>query len=885
MTIKEQQTERGDVLVAALIVMAVGALLLIPLLAHLGSSYRTTQRVEQSLLDQYDSEAGVEYALWKLRTDASFRERLQAGFGSEDEWFQEILDLPEGGSYEVTVAQVAVMGSGGGEGSGVTDSRNLPWAIWANRSQATDDQEVYFNGGGSDGHTIYGGVHSNGGIHFQTSKHTVYGPGEYVTAVSAHAADAFTPDPPVQVSPSDFPIRWYIEDFRPDGELAIQAAAQGAYHAYEGDCHFTGNGSELPTGLYYCAGDAHLTGNSMHGVITLAAEGQVKLSSAGQNFTPYLASGLTFFSNRANGQNDIDVTGSGNAGGTLFAPYGEISVNGSGNVFTGSLYANTVEIIGGEALIQLPQPPVDPSPGGGDGGSGGQAIAVPWAVWTTSTSSQSVYITGNKTTINGEVHSNGGVYLGANEAIFNGDVHSNGAFYLNRNMARVYGNVYANNDVWVSENDTQIDGDVYSAGNVYLTWNLAKILGQVSAAGNVELKGNNSVIAGPVHAQGNLLLNWQGATVKDDVWVNGSVQMGGYASRIEGVVRNGGSVTLNGGAAAIIGDIYSDGSITLSGYASRIQGRVENAGGVALTGGSTRIEGDLHSDGPLVSVDAWAATIQGNVYTNGTVYVRSGASITGSVYPKATPKTPETAYVYSAPELALTPPISWNLSDFAPGGVYALEASDAYHYHAGNWSVTANLAVIEPGLHYVAGNVTISANQPTAENVTIVAEGTINISSNMPVFGQAYIAGVSLFSNATGDSAITISSNRFQCLGGIIYAPRGAVLLSGNKPEITGAFLAERFRSTSNEATIGVPPDLTLPDPNGGVGETPGEGGGDEGEGGEVGGGEGEGDPGEGQSACAIYDVRSISGGVTTTVRVRSCSDDSDFEVLVWSIE
>lgn len=882
-----RRTERGDILVTALIVLAVGTLLLIPLIAHVGSSFRTTKRVEESMADQYDSEAGVEYALWRLRTDAALRERLQAKYGSEDEWYEELVDLPEGGSYAVTIAQVAVMGSDA-SGGGVTDSRDLPWAIWANRMHDTDDQEVYFNGGGSNGHTVYGGVHSNGGIHFQTSKHTVYGPGEYVTAVSAHAADAFVPDAPIQVTPSDFPIRWEIADFRPDGTLALQADAQGQYYYYEGDCHFAGADAELPTGLYYCAGDAHLTGNGMHGVITLAAEGQIHLSSAGQSFTPYLTSGLTFFSNRAEGQNDIDVTGSGNAGGTLFAPNGQISVNGSGNVFTGSLYADTVSLVGGEALIHRPLPPSDQPPEGDGGSSGGETIAVPWAIWTTSPHSQSVSITGNETTVNGEVHSAGGVYLGANEAVFYGDVHSNGAFWLNQNAAQVYGNVLCSNDVYIAQNATLVDGDVYSGGGVYLTWNDAEILGQVSAAGNVELRGNNSRIAGPVRAQGSLFLNWQGATVQDDVWVNGGIVMGGYASRIEGTVRTGGSLSIGGGNAAIIGDTYCDGSITLSGSGAKIQGRLENVGDIALTGSSTRIEGNVHTDGALISLDAWQATIDGDVFTNGEIYHRpwQQTQVTGDVYPREGAKTPETPYVYSAPDLVLDPPISWNLSDFAPGGVYAEQAGEAYHYHEGDWSVTANKAVIEPGLHYVAGDVVISANQPTADQVTIVAEGTILVSSNMPVFGQAYIAGLSLFSNATGDSAIQITSNRFQCLGGIIYAPQGAVLLSGNKPEIVGAFLAQRFRSTSNEATIGVPPDLTLPDPDGDDGDgDEGDGDGDPGDGSDVGDGSGDGASGGGDGACNVYDVRSVAGDVTTIVRVRACGVDAPIEVLVWSVE
>ncbi len=611
MTQQAKRTERGDILTTALIVMAVGVLLLAPLLARVGTGHKSTARVEENLAAQYESEAGVEYALWRLRTDPALRARLESKFGSEDEWYEEILDLPQGASYAVTIAQVAVMGS--------------------------------------------------------------------------------------------------------DGE-----------------------------------------------------------------------------------------------------------------------------------------------------GSGG-SVAVPWAIWTTSSHSQSVSITGNKTTVNGEVHSAGGVYLGANEATFNGDVHSNGAFWLNQNRARVYGNVLCNNDVYVAQNETLVEGDVYSAGGVYLTWNEAKILGQVRAAGNVELRGDNSRIVGPVRAQGNLLLNWQGAQVQDDVWVNGSVEMGGYSSRIEGLVRSGSSLSLSGGNATIVGDTYNDGSITLSGSGSKIQGRVENVGSILLNASNTRIQGDVHTDGDLISLNAWQATIDGDVYTNGEIYQApwQQTAVSGSIYPREGVKTPETPYVYSAPELALDPPISWSISDFAPGGVYAEEAGDAYHYHPGDWSVTANQAVIEPGLHYVAGNVSISANQPTAEQVTIVAEGTIHISSNMPVFGEAYIAGLSLFSGATSDSAIQITSNRFQCLGGIIYAPQGTVLLDGNMPEIVGAFLTERFSSTSNEATIGVPPDLTLPDPDGEDGET----------------------PGDGQAACAIYDVRSIAGDVSTIVRVQACGEDAPLEVLVWAVE
>jgi len=323
-------SEHGSAIVLALLALGLAAVIVAPVLAHISTSHRATQEAERLLQAQYASDAGAEYALWRLGYDEAFRNQLEAG------QVVELEDVPE-------EAQVRLVQVGEGEVNVCDWDPLSPWIIWAH---GQDGGRVLFEGGGK---VIYGGIHSNGELDFRGDEHRVYGPGEYVTDISNDARSSFQPPyEAVQVEPSsEWPIWWDIEDFRTGDSWP-----EGYYHRHEGDWNYSGSGDELPEGIHYVTGDVHISGSGLYGRITIVAEGQIQLSASGTDFAPYVA-GLSFFSYQQGGEG-IVITGHGNKGGSLFAPRSDIHISGSGHPIRGVLVAQSVRIDGDSVEVGLP---------------------------------------------------------------------------------------------------------------------------------------------------------------------------------------------------------------------------------------------------------------------------------------------------------------------------------------------------------------------------------------------------------------------------------------------------------------------------------------------------------------------------------------------------
>lgn len=71
-------TEDGKSLAAALIVLAVGLILIVPLLSSSSTGLLRTRAADGALLQQYTLDAGIEYGIWKLRYDGAFRASVDA---------------------------------------------------------------------------------------------------------------------------------------------------------------------------------------------------------------------------------------------------------------------------------------------------------------------------------------------------------------------------------------------------------------------------------------------------------------------------------------------------------------------------------------------------------------------------------------------------------------------------------------------------------------------------------------------------------------------------------------------------------------------------------------------------------------------------------------
>jgi len=343
--------QRGEALPFALIALAVGTLLLSPLLARLSTGLSTTAKVEESAHDQYTSDAGIEYALWTISHDASLRSSLMDSPGTP-------VDLATPGTVndkEATVRAVctAVKERDTGE------YPRMPWALWA--QSATRPSTIAIGG---NGHRVNGDVHSNNTLNIAGNGISVHGRAEHVGGLSVVGpGNYFVPGPPENPTVGtveDPPIVWDIDEFSDPtvaGTLAAEAHARGKYHVHTTPWNVT-IADTVPEGIHYCTSSVSFSGSglSWHNV-TIVSTDVIVISGSGLTFTPYV-DGLSFFSSKASADDVIAISGSSNTGGATYAPNGRITLTGSGGTIRGAFVGDRIEIGGGGATIEVADVPM-----------------------------------------------------------------------------------------------------------------------------------------------------------------------------------------------------------------------------------------------------------------------------------------------------------------------------------------------------------------------------------------------------------------------------------------------------------------------------------------------------------------------------------------------
>jgi len=63
---RNRYRQKGQALVLALIVLAVGALTIVPMLNYMSTAFRSSHGSRQSMINEYSAEAGMEWAAWEL---------------------------------------------------------------------------------------------------------------------------------------------------------------------------------------------------------------------------------------------------------------------------------------------------------------------------------------------------------------------------------------------------------------------------------------------------------------------------------------------------------------------------------------------------------------------------------------------------------------------------------------------------------------------------------------------------------------------------------------------------------------------------------------------------------------------------------------------------
>jgi hypothetical protein len=343
--------QRGEALPLALIALAVGALLMSPLLGHLSTGLKATARIEQTAHDQYASDAGAEYALWSLGHNVSLRMTLMDNVGAP-------IDIETPGPVNGTAASVRAVCTSVKERN-IDEYPSLPWALWAQSATRTSTIEF-----GGTGHRVNGAVHSNNQLNIAGSGISVYGRAEHAGGLSVVGpGNYFVPGPPENPTVGaveDSPIVWDIAEFSDpnlSGSIAAEAAALGKYHVHTAPWDVTGD-TTVSEGIHYCTSSVSFSGSGLSWPnVTIVSTDVITVSGSGLSFTPYVE-GLSFFSAKASADNVIVISGSNNTVGATYAPNGRIAISGSGSTIVGAFVGDRIEVSGSGATIDLAKVPM-----------------------------------------------------------------------------------------------------------------------------------------------------------------------------------------------------------------------------------------------------------------------------------------------------------------------------------------------------------------------------------------------------------------------------------------------------------------------------------------------------------------------------------------------
>ena len=415
--------ERGDSLVMALVALAAGTLIVMPFLMFATARQKQSLQIQTNAHRQYASDAGAKLGLWELAYDPALRTSLGAMTGT-----LQSLSCPavvyRGTTLTPTLEVVCLTaddgGSGGeGEGGGGAEGEGelLEWVIWGDSVDRSNT--VQFTG---SGHQVYGGVHSNNQLKIGGSGHLIYHGSSVVESVDTisvvGSGHQIIPGPATTCEVKPFPVMWDIADFQPGGRYALEALAEGKYYVHTSNWSFSGSNKTLPEGLHYCEAKANISGSGHTGRVTIVSPSTINVSGSGHEFTPYIP-GLNFFSTKSSTANVVSISGSGNMGGTCYAPDGKISLTGSGGMITGAFLGNVVKISGSGAMINLAEVYIEDE---GDEEGGGDEL-VEWALWAnTELLDDAVYLYGSGHRVYGDVHSNKDIHIFGSDDDIHGDV-------------------------------------------------------------------------------------------------------------------------------------------------------------------------------------------------------------------------------------------------------------------------------------------------------------------------------------------------------------------------------------------------------------------------------------------------------------------------------
>lgn len=328
-----------------------------------------------------------------------------------------------------------------------------------------------------------------------------------------------------------------------------------------------------------------------------------------------------------------------------------------------------------------------------------------------------------------------------------------------------------------------------SAGSSTFDYALCSLDGNITLTGQTATD-SDEVQEGDVYAMGNLYMDGQ-AKVNGDATTTGSIVRSGQAritgEQIEGDTNPPTVPTINTGAyraETLAADYYTNINHTGSWApaAGTYPGPVGVETSMTINNFGTWTFGDkvsvgLGGSGGNLSIGGFA-----DVVFNDVVYVNGNLSLDGFA------------------EVTFNEPV------IITGSLNIMSSEDVHFgntlYVGGNLSVTSQTTISIGGTVYVDGNINVSGQADWIGAETIIAGGTINLSGQSELALENIPIIVSL---ATGTNAVTISGQSWT--SGIIFAPNGGVLLSGQS-KIYGSVVGKSIVG-EGQSKIKYPLDLS----------------------------------------------------------------------------
>lgn len=337
--------ESGQTMVIALILLAVGSLLVVPMLNQLFTNLGYHQSVECKTLNSYSADSGVEYVLCKLYNapGAYTGTPLQESLTLNDRTVNVTAEYMGGGVYKVTS-----VASGGGCGSTTIEAYvNLSAGSFAFVIAAKDYLELKNITVDSAPDPGQANIHSNGDI-VLGSVVSVNGNASAVGTISGQdSVTGIVTEGSAEVTfPGDYSelYKAMAQEGGTIGSLTITEDRDLGPVYIDGDLDVDPNVIVTLTGTVYVAGEITTNNSRFEGPENIAAE--VKIRLVGGGLTSEIVPIVTCV------YGDIEVVG-GTEGGikaVLYAPNGVVNITNVG-YFHGAIGGKTVLLTNVDELL------------------------------------------------------------------------------------------------------------------------------------------------------------------------------------------------------------------------------------------------------------------------------------------------------------------------------------------------------------------------------------------------------------------------------------------------------------------------------------------------------------------------------------------------------